>query len=100
MQPVRTAFLYESKHRVNIMKRMANKGIHNQLGRKKGQVYLWEKLIKGEEVVVGTQNAKSLRCLFLTKGFDVFQKHHSSHLLKLPKLQANRFVKLKTNTNL
>lgn len=53
MQPVRTAFLYESKHRVNIMKRMANKGIHNQLGRKKGQVYLWEKLIKGEEVVVG-----------------------------------------------
>ncbi|CAF1552502.1 unnamed protein product [Adineta ricciae] len=52
MQPVRTAFLYESKHRVNIMKRMANKGIHNQLGRKKGQVYLWEKLIKGEEVVV------------------------------------------------
>lgn len=51
--PVRTAYLYESKHRVNIMKRMAVHGIHNHLGRKKGQVYLWEKLIRGEEVVVG-----------------------------------------------
>ena len=54
IQPVRTAFLYESKHRVNVMKRMAKHGIHNQLGRKKGQVYLWEKLISGEEVVVGS----------------------------------------------
>ena len=53
MQPIRTAFLFESRHRVNIMKRMANHGIHKQLGRKKGQVYLWEKLIHGEEVVVG-----------------------------------------------
>ncbi len=53
MQPIRTAFLYESKHRVNIMKRMANHGIHNQLGRKRGQVYLWEKLIRGDEVLVG-----------------------------------------------
>jgi hypothetical protein len=54
MQPVRTAFLYESKHRVNIMKRMAVHGIHNHLGRKRGQVYLWEKLIRGDEVIVGT----------------------------------------------
>jgi hypothetical protein len=53
MQPIRTAFLYESKHRVNVMKRMANHGIHNQLGRKRGQVYLWEKLIRGDEVLVG-----------------------------------------------
>lgn len=53
MQPIRTAFLFESKHRVNVMKRMANHGIHKHLGRKKGQVYLWEKLIRGEEVVVG-----------------------------------------------
>lgn len=53
MQSVRTAFLYESKHRVNVMKRMAAHGIHNQLGRRKGQVYLWEKLIRGDEVVVG-----------------------------------------------
>jgi len=53
IQPIRTAFLYESKHRVNIMKRMANHGIHNQLGRKRGQVYLWEKLIRGDEVLVG-----------------------------------------------
>jgi hypothetical protein len=53
IQPVRTAFLYESKHRVNVMKRMGMHGIHNHLGRKRGQVYLWEKLIKGEEVVVG-----------------------------------------------
>jgi hypothetical protein len=53
MQPVRTAFLYESKHRVNIMKRMAVHGIHNHLGRKRGQVYLWEKLIRGDEVIVG-----------------------------------------------
>ncbi len=53
MQPIRTAYLYESKHRVNVMKRMAKHGIHNQLGRKKGQVYLWEKLIRGDEVVVG-----------------------------------------------
>jgi len=53
MQPIRTAFLYESKHRVNIMKRMANHGIHNQLGRKRGQVYLWEKLIRGDEVLIG-----------------------------------------------
>lgn len=52
-QPVRTAFLYESKHRVNIMKRMSVHGIHNHLGRKRGQVYLWEKLIRGEEVIVG-----------------------------------------------
>ncbi|CAF1560155.1 unnamed protein product [Rotaria magnacalcarata] len=52
MQPIRTAFLYESKHRVNIMKRMSVHGIHNHLGRKKGQVYLWEKLIKGDEVLV------------------------------------------------
>ncbi|CAF0732792.1 unnamed protein product [Adineta steineri] len=52
IQPIRTAFLYESRHRVNVMKRMANHGIHNELGRKKGQVYLWEKLIKGEDVVV------------------------------------------------
>jgi hypothetical protein len=35
------------------MKRMANHGIHNQLGRKRGQVYLWEKLIRGDEVIVG-----------------------------------------------
>jgi hypothetical protein len=53
MQPVRTAFLYESKHRVNIMKRMAVHGIHKHLGRKRGQVYLWEKLIRGDEVIVG-----------------------------------------------
>jgi len=53
MQPVRTAFLYESRFRVNIMKRMSIHGAHNHLGRKKGQVYLWEKLIRGEEVVVG-----------------------------------------------
>lgn len=53
MQPVRTAFLYESKHRVNIMKRMAAHGVHNHLGRKRGQVYLWEKLIRGDEVLVG-----------------------------------------------
>ncbi len=53
MQPVRTAFLYESKHRVNIMKRMAVHGIHQHLGRKRGQVYLWEKLIRGDEVIVG-----------------------------------------------
>lgn len=53
MQPVRTAFLYESKHRVNVMKRMANHGIHNYLGRKRGQVYLWEKLIRGDEIIVG-----------------------------------------------
>lgn len=53
VQPVRTAFLYESKHRVNVMKRMAAHGIHNQLGKKRGQVHLWEKLIRGEEVVVG-----------------------------------------------
>ena len=52
-QPVRTAFLYESRHRVNIMKRMAAHGIHNHLGRKRGQVYLWEKLIRGDEVIVG-----------------------------------------------
>ncbi len=53
MQPIRTAFLFESKHRVNVMKRMAKHGIHNQLGRKKGQVRLWEKLIRGDEVIVG-----------------------------------------------
>ncbi len=53
MQPIRTAFLFESKHRVNVMKRMAKHGIHNQLGRKKGQVRLWEKLIRGDEVSVG-----------------------------------------------
>ncbi len=53
MQPIRTAFLFESKHRVNIMKRMAAHGIHNHLGRKRGQVYLWEKLIRGDEVIVG-----------------------------------------------
>lgn len=53
MQPVRTAMLYESKHRVNIMKRMSVHGIHNHLGRKRGQVYLWEKLIRGDEVLVG-----------------------------------------------
>ncbi len=53
MQPIRTAFLFESKHRVNIMKRMAVHGIHKHLGRKRGQVYLWEKLIRGDEVVVG-----------------------------------------------
>jgi hypothetical protein len=53
MQPIRTAFLFESKHRVNVMKRMAKHGIHNQLGRKKGQVRLWEKLIHGDEVIVG-----------------------------------------------
>jgi len=53
MQPVRTAMLYESKYRVNIMKRMAIHGVHKHLGRKRGQVYLWEKLIKGDEVIVG-----------------------------------------------
>ena len=53
MQPVRTAFLYESKHRVNVMKRMANHGIHKYLGRKQGQVYIWEKLIQGNDIIVG-----------------------------------------------
>lgn len=52
LQPVRTAYLYESKHRVNIMKRMAAHGVHNHLGRKRGHVYLWEKLIRGDEVIV------------------------------------------------
>lgn len=53
MQPIRTAFLYESKHRVNVMKRMAVHGVHNYLGRKRGQVFLWEKLIRGDDVIVG-----------------------------------------------
>lgn len=56
LQPVRTAYLYESKHRVNIMKRMAAHGVHNHLGRKRGHVYLWEKLIRGDEVIVGQLN--------------------------------------------
>lgn len=54
MQPVRTAYLYESKHRVNVMKRMSVHGIHNQLGRKSGHIRLWEKLIRGDEVIVGS----------------------------------------------
>jgi hypothetical protein len=53
MQPVRTAYLYESKHRVNVMKRMAAHGIHKQLGRKQGHVRLWERLIRNDEVIVG-----------------------------------------------
>ncbi|CAF0902647.1 unnamed protein product [Didymodactylos carnosus] len=51
-QPIRMAMLYESKFRINIMKRMANHGVHKALGTRRGNISLWEKIINLDECVV------------------------------------------------